>query len=211
MTWPEDTLRPTAAPTPRKAPNLAVGYLLSVLLPGAGFTYIGLVGWHVGWIGILIALNVLGAVLAGVTSLPLFTLLPVLGWAAQLVQFGQAYARREAQNFRPDLENGVKIGLIAGHAVLNSIAVFGIVAAVILPNLLGARERANGAAEQAAAKSAYVQVMVAQVDGTLRDGPCPLEDVMGGEQIESCTVTDAASEEPQVTVTFKNGHMVQLP
>lgn len=31
-----------------------------MLLPGAGFTYIGLVGWHVGWVGILLALNLTG-------------------------------------------------------------------------------------------------------------------------------------------------------
>ncbi|AWT36588.1 hypothetical protein GCM10008956_18410 [Deinococcus arenae] len=211
MTWPEDTLRPTAAPTPRKAPNLAVGYLLNVLLPGAGFTYIGLVGWHLGWVGILIVSWMIGGVAAATTASPMGMVIPGLAFVAQLLQFKDAYAARQAQHFRPDLADGVKIGLIAGHAVLNSIAVFGILAAVILPNLLGARERANGAAEQAAAKSAYVQVMVAQVDGTLRDGPCPLENVVGRDRIAICTVTGAATTDPQVAVTFSSGTTITLP
>lgn len=210
MTWPEDTLRPTAAPTPRKAPNLAIGYLLNVLLPGAGFTYIGLVGWHIGWVGILLALNLLGAFLVGLTTAPVFGVLPLMGFVALLVHFGHAYARRATQQFRPDLADGVKIGLIAGHAVL-SVAMVGLLAAVLIPGLLGARERASAAGERAAAMSAYTMVIAAQSGGTLRDGPCPLEDVVGSERIATCTVTDAATDDPQVTVTFTNGKTVQLP
>ncbi|GGK97398.1 hypothetical protein [Deinococcus radiotolerans] len=210
MTWPEDTFRPAAAPTPRKAPNLAVGYLLNVLLPGAGFTYIGLVGWHVGWIAMLIVLNLLGAFLVGLTTSTMFAALPLVGFVVMLVQFGQAYTRRKAQNFRPDLEGGVKIGLIAGHFILNVFMV-GLLAAVLIPNLLAARTRANGTGERAAAMSAYTMVIAAQSGGTLRDGPCPLENVVGRDRIASCTVTSATTSSPQVAVTFGNGHVVQLP
>ena len=210
MTWPEDTIRPTTAPTPRKAPNLAVGYLLNVLLPGAGFTYIGLVGWHVGWVGILLVLNLTGAFLVGLTTVPVFGVLPLVGFVALLVHFGQAYARRAAQQFRPDLEAGVKIGLIAGHAVLN-VAAVGLLAAVLMPGLLEARERASAAGERAAAMSAYTMVIAAQSGGTLRDGPCPLENVNYRDRIATCTVSGAATTDPQVTVTFTDGRTVQLP
>ncbi|ALW89844.1 hypothetical protein [Deinococcus actinosclerus] len=210
MTWPEDTLPPTAAPTPRKAPNLAIGYLLNVLLPGAGFTYIGLVGWHIGWVGILIVSWMIGGVAAGTTASPLGMVIPGLAFVAQLLQFKDAYATRQAQQFRPDLADGVKIGLIAGHAVLN-VAMVGLLAAVLIPGLLGARERASAAGERAAAMSAYTMVIAAQSGGTLRDGPCPLENVVGRDRIASCTVSDAATDDPQVTVTFTNGKTVQLP
>ncbi|WP_189101285.1 hypothetical protein [Deinococcus knuensis] len=210
MTWPEDTLRSTPAPKPRKAPSLAVGYLLNVLLPGAGFTYVGLVGWHVGWVGILIALNLLGSVLVGVTSSPVFGLLPFLGWVTQLVHFGRTYAARAERNFQPDLDSGMKIGLIAGHAVLNFLLV-GVLTAVLIPNLLGARTRANDAGERAAAHSAYMAAVTAQLDGKLLDGPCPLEDVPGNERITRCTVSNADTEEPQINVTFDSGHTLRLP
>ncbi|MHA0042933.1 hypothetical protein [Deinococcus sp. PEB2-63] len=210
MTWPEDTIRPTAAPTSRKAPNLAIGYLLNVLLPGAGFTYIGLVGWHVGWVGILLALNLTGALLVGLTTVPVFGVLPLVGFVIMLVHFGQAYAWRAAQQFRPDLEAGVKIGLIAGHAVLN-VAAVGLLAAVLMPGLLGARERAERSVEQAAAMSAYTLAISAQAEGTLRDGPCPLVNVYKGERITSCTVTGAATADPKVSVMFSSGHNINLP
>lgn len=181
-----------------------------MLLPGAGFTYIGLVGWHIGWIAMLIVLNLLGAFLVGLTTSTMFAALPLVGFVVMLVQFRQAYARRAAQQFRPDLEAGVKIGLIAGHAVLN-VAAVGLLAAVLMPGLQGARERASAAGERAAAMSAYTMVIAAQSGGTLRDGPCPLENVNYRDRIATCTVSGAAMTDPQVTVTFTDGKTVQLP
>ncbi|UBV42136.1 hypothetical protein LAJ19_10900 [Deinococcus taeanensis] len=212
MTWPEDTLHLPSAPATRRPPSVALGHLLNLLLPGSGFSYIGLIGWHVGWIGILIVLNLLASVVAGLTGSSGALLLPVAGVGALLVHFGRAYAQREARSFRPDPDNSVKIALIAGHAVLHLFLV-GILAAVLIPNLLGARTRATQAGEQAAARMAYTFALAEQAGGTLRDGPCPLADVPDSsrDQISTCTVSQAASTSPQVEVTFRSGRTLQLP
>ena len=73
MTFPEDAaVRPTAPP------NVLVGLILNLLLPGAGFTYIGAWAWHLRWIAIMVVLTVLGLVVSAMLGVAVPVLLPVL-------------------------------------------------------------------------------------------------------------------------------------
>ncbi|MBZ9751832.1 hypothetical protein K7W42_13305 [Deinococcus sp. HMF7604] len=213
MSWPEDaTLRRPVSAAPAKAPSAALGYLLNILLPGAGFTLINRWGWHLGWFGIQVGLYVVASILSGVTGTPLPLVLPFIGFVAMLVHFGRVYAEQADRDFQPPLELAVKLVLILGHFFIGFVLV-GILAAVLIPNLLSARNRANQTGEMAIARAVQVQAVVAQVDGTLQDGPCPLNGLPETyrEQIASCTVTDSSGTEPAVSVTFDSGRTITLP
>lgn len=210
MTFPEDAVR--AAPRPVSPPNVALGYLLNVLLPGSGFSYIGRWGWHLGWYAILGALASVGVVLSVATGGLLGLLLPLAGFVVMLVHFGRVYAEQDARRFQPPLELAVKIVLIAGHLFLGLMST-GVLAAVLIPNLLAARTRAVATGEQATARQVYTLAMVAQVDGKLQNGPCPLDGLPESQraQIEQCVVGIRGDNDVLVNIRFTNGRTVTLP
>ncbi|PNY81637.1 hypothetical protein [Deinococcus koreensis] len=210
MTFPEDML---AAPARiATAPNAALGYLLNIVLPGAGFTYIGRWGWHLGWFAVLCGLNVVAGILAAATGTPIPLILPLIGFVVMLVHFGRVYAEGQDRHFRPQLERPIKLALILGHAFLGFMLT-GILAAVLIPNLLAARTKAVRASEQAVARRIQVQAAVAQLGGTLANGSCPLETLSPDQRatIERCTVETTTTDDLLLTVDFTSGRTVSLP
>lgn len=199
------TFAPTA-PAAVRPPSYAVGLLLSIFLPGAGLTYLGRWGWHLGWIGILLLLGVLGTVLSAVMGLG-FNLLAFLGWIAQLVHYHRTYRAVTEGGVRSTFPDAGKVALIAGHALLLVVPVF---AAVLIPNLLSARQKATWAAEQSAARNLYTQVMMDQVDGRL-SATCPQATLPDGVEVAGCAVDTSDPETPVLNVTFGSGRSVQLP
>ncbi|WP_221089310.1 hypothetical protein [Deinococcus aquaedulcis] len=213
MSWPEDAaLRRPSTAAPTKAPSIALSYLLNVLLPGAGFTLVNRWGWHLGWVGLLLGLYLTASVLVTVTGQFWPLALPLLGFVAMLVHFGRVYAEQKARAFQPPLELAVKLVLILGHFLVGFMLT-GILAAVLIPNLLSARTRATQTGEMAVARAVQLQALVVQVDRTLPDGPCPLDGLPQTyrEQIASCTVTGSSGVEPTVAVTFHSGRTITLP
>ncbi|PTA67396.1 hypothetical protein [Deinococcus arcticus] len=212
MSWPEDATRQAPAPAATRAPSAALGYLLNVLLPGAGFTLINRWGWHLGWFGIQVGLYLVASILSGATGTLLPLALPFVGFIAMLVHFGRVYAEQRARHFQPPLELAVKLVLILGHFFIGFVLV-GILAAVLIPNLLAARTRAQQTGEMAVARAAQLQAVTAQLDQRVQDGPCPLEGLPDAyrEQIASCTLTNSSGAVPSVSVTFHSGRTVSLP
>ena len=210
MTFPEDALVAPARPV--TAPNAALGYVLNIFLPGAGFTYIGRWGWHLGWFGILFGLNVVAVILSAVTGAPLLLILPLIGFVLMLVHFGRVYAEGQERNFRPPLELPIKLALILGHAFLGLMLV-GMQAAVLIPNLLSARTRATQTMEQSIARRIQVQATVAQLDGTLKAGTCPLENLSADERatVLRCTVETTTTDDLLLEMDFASGRSVSLP
>ena len=142
---------PSFTSHPARRPNYALGLLLNIALPGSGFGYLGLWGWHLGW-WLLIGLMWLAtAVLVAVTRHVLALLLPLLAYLGLLAQYHFTYQRLSPAGF-PALGDTAKLLLIAGHFVLN-LVVSGLLAAVLIPNLLAARVRADDAAVMSCAAS----------------------------------------------------------
>ena len=117
----------------------------------------------------------------------------------------------------PGLENGLKWGLIAGHAgigIFGLIPLIGILAAVILPNLLGARERANSTAVMFYMRGVQIKAYESNLDGNLYTGPCAgLRDVMTApKSVRSCTVTTVNdTDPPALSVQTVDGKTYTLP
>lgn len=209
MIFLEDAL---AAPVrPATAPNVALGYRLNIFLPGAGFTYIGRWGWHLGWFGIVCGLNVVTGILSIVTGTPTPLILPLIGFVVMLVHFGRVYVEGQERSFRLLLELPIKLGLILGHAFLGLMLV-GMQAAVLIPNLLSARTKATQTMEQSIARRIQIQATVAQLDGTLKADTCPLESLSADERatIERCTVETTTTDDLLLGVDFTSGRSVSL-
>ncbi|OLV15776.1 hypothetical protein [Deinococcus marmoris] len=211
MTFPEDAVLRRPA-SPAKAPSQALGFFLNFFLPGAGFSLIGRWGWHLGWFGILAALNVVVAILSLISSSPLLLLLPLIGFIVMHVHFARIYDWHEERGVWPPLEPVLKAVLIAGHFFVGFILT-GILAAVLIPNLLGARERAMQVGEQATARNVYARVMVQDVDETLRSGPCDLHELPESSRatLAACTVELRDGGEPALNLTFDSGRQISLP
>ncbi|MFC3832196.1 MULTISPECIES: hypothetical protein [Deinococcus] len=129
--------RPDAA-RPAAPPNVIVGLILNLLLPGSGFTYIGRWHWHLRWIAIMAVLTVLGLVVSAMLGVAVPVLLPILGLVALVTHYGREYAAQRVVDFQPHVADGVKIALIVGHLVLNLVGLF-LLASVLLPTLSGPR------------------------------------------------------------------------
>lgn len=217
MTFPENVaLRRPALPF--KPPSATLGFVLNFFLPGSGFSYIGRWGWHLGWFGILIVLNILGvlgyvgsALLFGSNS-SLILALPLTGFIAMHVHFSRVYARHDERNVWPTMEPTLKAALIGSHVILGFLLT-GILAAVLIPNLLGARTRAVQVGEQATARNVYTMVIVQDLEKTLRSGPCDLGELPEDSRatITACAVEVRDGEEPALNLTFDSGRQITLP
>lgn len=202
--FPED-LAPRTAPS---RPSYALGLLLNLLLPGAGFTYVGQWVPHVAWFFLLPILAAVTFTLslqsaaagAGVVGLTLGLL---------LFTYHLAYRLQARVAFQPRLGIGVQIAMIAGHLFLGFFYV-GMLAAVVIPNVLAARGGATAAADRATAHQIRVVAAAAQIKGTLGRA-CPLEGVPGAERVSACELNLATPDSPGVSVTFKSGRTVTLP
>ncbi|WP_309569926.1 hypothetical protein [Deinococcus sp.] len=129
MPSPEDAAARPAAP-----PNAIVGLVLNLLLPGAGFSYIGRWGWHLGWVVLMLALSAMGLILSRVIGLGLPIVLPFGGFLVMLVHYSRIYTQQEQGNFQPPLAAGVKVALIVAHVVGAAL-----LASVMVPRLLATR------------------------------------------------------------------------
>lgn len=86
----------TSPAAPRiKPPNYWLGFFLNWLLIGAGFSYIGVFGWHLAWLGIWVGGLIVSAVLVLVTPVAAGVgLLLMLGaFVGLLVHYRSTYAR----------------------------------------------------------------------------------------------------------------------
>lgn len=198
-----------AVPAAVRPPNYAVGLLLSIFLPGAGLTYLGRWGWHLGWAGLMVVLNMLGLV-AGAALGAGFLLLPILGWIAQLVQYHFTFRQVVRSPSSAAFPDAGKVALIVGHVVLGALVALPLLAAVLIPNLLSARQKAMQVAEQSAARNLYTQVMVDQVDGRL-SATCPQVTLPDWVEVAGCAVDTSDPETPVLNVTFGSGRRVRLP
>ena len=216
--YTEDVTAPAPAGFPADPPRVSRhsfmgGLLLNLLLPGAGFTLAEAWVWHLVWaVGIL---PVWGLTVAlGISLGSLALLLPLLVTAGMLWHYTHVYRQQAARGFQPMLSLGVKVALCVGQFLLGFFVV-GILGAVLIPNLLGARRSAQAAAEQSSSRHIVTQVMVQSVDGTLESGPCSAEVLAAAgefrDQVRSCTVDASDPEAPTVTVSFPSGRTITLP
>ena len=189
------------------------GLLLNLLLPGAGFTLAEAWVWHLVWAAGLLFAWMLAAGVAMAVGTPAL-LLPLLTTAGMLWHYTRVYHGQAARGFEPVLSLGVKVALCVGQFLLGFFVV-GILGAVLIPNLLGARRSAQAAAEQSSSRNIVTQVMVQSVDGTLESGPCSAEVLAAAgefrDQVRSCTVDASDPEAPTVTVSFPSGRTITLP
>lgn len=189
------------------------GLLLNLLLPGAGFTLAEAWVWHLVWAGATLLLWGPFLALAITVGTP-GLLLPLLFTAGMLWHYTAVYRQQAARGFLPVLSPGVKVALCVGQFLLGFFLV-GILAAVLIPNLLSARQKANAAAEQAVSRRIMLEATVQSLDGPLQSGPCTAELLAlakdSAAPIQSCTVDATDPEAPSVTVTFNSGRTVTLP
>lgn len=201
---------PAEARAEKRPPNPVVGQVLNAVLMGSGFTYIGHWGWHLAWLSIGAALWLVATILGSLLS-QAFLILPLLGWLAQFFHFGRVYRAQADRNFQPALDDGVKVALIVAHFAL-SFMFTGLLAAVLIPNLLGARQRADQAAERAVAMQVYTDVMARAADKGVQTGPCPdLPVARPAAPVDSCRVDATDPQAPTVDITFTSGRSVHLP
>lgn len=212
MTFPED-LQSRPEQSPVKPPNYALGFLLNFFLPGAGFSYINRWGWHLGWLAIVFGVQIISLVLAaalGPATARSTFLLPLLAWIAMLVHYHFTYQQGAARGFQPPLNDGVKVAFIVGQLVIGFF-VTGLLAAVLLPNLLGARMRATKAAENAIARNIYTQVLADQAEDKPLSTTCPTVPPVGQTRVTHCQVDISNPDDLKLEVTFESGHTVELP
>ncbi|MDM7324667.1 MAG: type II secretion system protein [Thermus sp.] len=102
------------------------------------------------------------------------------------------------------------------------IAIIGILAAVLIPNLLNARKTAVDRAAQAYAQNVYKAAfahVAEDPNNTLVAGDCKNGYTAGNYSVPapgtgvvtSCTVTDAGNNAPTVTVTSALGNTFTVP
>lgn len=207
---------PSAPPITSLRPNYWLGFFLNLLLVGSGFTYINRIGWHFGWLAINLVLAVLVGLLASVQPVLGFVGLALLLAAtiAMQVHYRATYTQQfSAGQIGQPIDNGLKWGLIIGHVLLGLIFQVGVVAAILIPNLLGARERAQDTAAQAYARTVYMGIMAATIDGTAESGDC-LRGYTTAEpssNVASCITDVSDPENPTLTLTLTNGETIDLP
>ena len=180
-------------PQTQRPPNYTVGLLLCIFLPGSGFTYLGRWSWHLIWVLGLAVLNVVAFVAVASTGTFPLLLLPVLAYLGMLVHHHVVYGRIRtswASGTRPALSDVAKVLLIVGHFFLN-IAGTGILAAVLIPNLLGAQRRAYDTGAQSCARSIQTALAIAQIDN--QTYPTTIDKTISG--------ASTACAPSQVTVT----------
>ena len=142
-------------PPPARQPNYALGLLLNIALPGSGFGYLGLWGWHLAWLLMMGLMWLVTALLVAAIQNILVLLLPLLAYLSLLAHYHVTYQRLSPAGF-PAVSETSKLILIAGHFILN-LAISGILAAVLIPNLLAARARAGDAAIRNCAVSIQIR------------------------------------------------------
>lgn len=102
------------------------------------------------------------------------------------------------------------------------VAIIGILAAVLIPNLIRARQVAQNRAAQAYANEVYkvANAYIGENPGSsVIAGDCTSQYVAGGystqsagaNAVSSCTVVDLGGGEPQVTVISFTGTTYSLP
>lgn len=203
------TIQPTVEPitVAHRPPNYWLGFLLTFFAPGAGFTYINQIGWHFGWLGITLLISVLGSLLGG-------GVIGLLVTVGMLSHYRDSYVKAANEGWQVrKVKDGVKWALIVGHLLLSGLFVVGILAAVLIPNLLGARQRANDAAANAYAMSMYTTVMADGLDRKAKSGDCltHYSDLSVPDNVVSCTIDASDQEAPRLTVTTRSGKTITRP
>ncbi|PYE54066.1 hypothetical protein [Deinococcus yavapaiensis] len=214
------TMPVQSAPEPSSParPNYWVGFVLNWFLPGCGFTYINRVGWHFGWMGIFFGISMVAGLLSAL--LPVLGILGGLLSIAAFVAMHVHYRNTYAYEFAPGtilspVSNGLKWGLIVAHGILGFLIPLSIVAAVLIPNLLGARATAQKYANQAYAQNVYKAVAAAAATDEETSSDCLRG--MGSYQVEptseamSCVADFSDPSNPTIQVAFRNGQEIQLP
>jgi hypothetical protein len=213
----------------RKTPNSALGLMFNVFMAGAGFTYIDLPIWHLVW-SVVMTFSMLAAFfLASTLNSPFFMLIPALLFVGMLVHYVVAYGRRFQRGQVPaGISDSLKWSLLGGQLALGLVFSLGVLPAVVMPNLLGARNRANDTSYNDTSYNdtsyndtsyqVYVRMVensaAAEMIGTQQpfNGPCsalkelvqmPVQ--MSGLAVESCTVRSTSLGDTQVTVVSKTG------
>ncbi|MVN87933.1 hypothetical protein GO986_14320 [Deinococcus sp. HMF7620] len=200
---------PAQAATLRKPPSSTVGYVLNFFLPGAGFTLIGLWGWHLFWLAFVLAMGAVAALVNEATASPVGQVLIFATLIAMMVHFGRTYGQQEAKEFPSTLGKPAKIALVLGHVALRVVL---LTVTTLLP-LSDARSKMEQAHDMALASAVKIEVVLAQADGKLRDGPCPLSGLSTTyrDKIASCTVTGSASKEPDISLILTDGQTLSVP
>ncbi|WP_293911705.1 hypothetical protein [Deinococcus sp.] len=174
---------PPPPPLAQKPPGYAAGLLLNIFLPGSGFTYLGRWNWHLIWMLGLAALSVAVVIAAAASGATLLLALPTVVYLGMLVHYHVMYGQIQAAwaaGAPPALSDGVKLGLILGHVALGfvALALTGVLAAILIPNLIGARQRAYDTGAQSCAKSIQTALAVAQIDN--QEYPKTIDKTIGG-------------------------------
>ncbi|MFB9990835.1 hypothetical protein ACFFLM_02395 [Deinococcus oregonensis] len=207
---------PSAPPVVPLRPNYWLGFVLNFLLVGSGFTYINRIGWHFGWLAVSAALVVSVGLLATVQPVLGFVGLAVMLAAtiAMQVHYRATYAHQfSAGRTGQPIRNGLKWGLIIGHVLLGLIFQVGVIAAILIPNLLAARERAQDTAANSYARVVYTGVVMAALEGKAQSGDCLRGyTTMEPTSTAAACVTDVSDPaNPTLTLTLTNGKTIDLP
>ncbi len=225
MTVSPEAVRPAAT----KAPNYWLGFFLNWLLVGSGFTYLGALSWHFIWLGLSVVGWVAGtlllAVAAGQSPASLsgaalvVALVSLAAFVLMLVQYRQTYRRLYGRGRTASpITDGLHWGLIGGHGALGlfgRIALTGILAAVLIPNLLNARNRALVRTHGLYLSEVYRAVAAADAMGELRPDDCSLGagrfEVRPPADALFCTVDRRDPSRTGVIVTFRGGQTLRAP
>ncbi|MFC4455250.1 hypothetical protein [Deinococcus sonorensis] len=210
---------PAASPSPAVStpPSLPLSILLTVLLPGSGFTYLNRpwihLAWGLGWTVFVPTAMLLAGGLGGLGGVALLMLIPLVLVALMVTQTVREY-RAQVSGQREPLNNGLKVGLIIAHVLMGGLVVLPVSAAVLIPNLLGARQAAMRAADQSYVRNVLTAAEAQRVMDEKRpvDGPCTALPDVGTlpEGLLDCTV-QVRDDAVQVTATTLRGEQLQVP
>lgn len=138
--------------------------------------------------------------------------LPLLGL---LFHYPVIHCQQVVRAFQPPLQVPVELIRALGHAFLG-VMLAGMLGAVLIPNVLGAKRRAAQFHEQNVVRDIENWLNTRDPEA-LRSGPCARGDIAFKDEtweapweIASCTVTAPADDEPELDVTF-SGRTVHLP
>jgi len=209
-----------AAPIPTQArPNYWLGFLFNWLAPGSGFTYINKPLWHLGWFGINLGASILSFIIMIATSdlgAPLAALAGLAALVVMMVQYRNTYAAQAASQFTPAFNEGAKWALVLAHVIVVNFIFVGMFAAVLIPNLLGARNAAMDKARLAQAVNIYKAVLAMDAEEQYKPGDCmsTTGSYLTPDQVphlRSCVTEITPDGELRVTATMDNGQVISLP
>ena len=202
------SLSPAMSLLRHKKPNLLIGFLLNLLMPGAGFTYIDQPRWHIFWLSVFVIGFFLGGLIHGVVLSLIFMLAIVL--VIELHYFlGYRSYFRDGQLPEP-MNNSVRWVLIGAHILP------GLWGMVFLSNMIHYLPREKVLMERIEINS-YAQELKIELmfnGGLLYKGSCIgfTKSPLIPKNIQSCMVLHPYSHvRPTIHIVETDGQVLDYP